>query len=158
MREHIKLFESQDQKIHEFMKKHGIQDYTGTPQGVDVHQDVNLYYSELPEFPFQFNVIRGYFSCSGNKLTSLQGAPRVVHGGFNCSGNELQSLHDAPKFVHGNFYCNNNDIEPWAHRYLLFSEIQGGIHTGNTELNEFFKLYQNKKALIPEALKELRKL
>ena len=150
--------------IHWFMDKYRIQDYVITPEGVDVHQDVNLYNCELPELPFQFNVIHGNFSCSGNKLTSLRGAPRVVQGYFSCADNKLKSLHDIPKFVQGDFYCaythnaKKMKVPPWEHRYLLFSEIQGGIYTGNSELIKFFKLYQNQKHLIPQALKELRLL
>ena len=158
MREHIKLFESQDQKIREFMKKHKIKDYTRTPEGVDVHEEVTLANYVLPELPFQFNVIHGNFACSDNKIQSLRGAPRVVHGDFCCTWNKLQSLEFCPKFVQGVFYCNNNDIEPWEHRYLLFSEVQGKIFTDKNDLDRFFRKYQNKKALIPEALKELREL
>ena len=164
MRKHIKLFESQEQEIHTFMKKHEIENYTITPEGIDVHQDVDLYNCELPELPFQFNVIHGNFSCSGNKLTSLRGAPRVVQGYFSCADNKLKSLHDIPKFVQGDFYCaythnaKKMKVPPWEYRFLLFSEIQGEIETESKALDEFFRKYKNKKSLIPQALKELRTL
>jgi len=158
MREHIKLFESQEQLIHEFMKKYEIENYTITPEGVDVHQNVHLFNRKLTEFPFQFNIVHGFFECSDNKLESLQGAPRVVHGSFYCDNNKIKSLQFCPKFVEGNLDCNSNPIEPWEHRYLLFSEIQGEIKTETDGLDEFFHKYQNKKALIPQALKELREI
>jgi len=158
MRNHINLFESQEQEIHTFMKQNGIQKYEITSDGVDVHQNVHLFNRKLTELPFQFNVINGDFDCTSNKLTSLSGSPRVVHGGFSCTWNKLQSLEFCPKFVQGVFYCNNNDIEPWEHRYLLFSEVQGKIFTDKNDLDRFFRKYQNQKSGIPQALKELREI
>ena len=110
------------------------------------------------ELPFQINESQRC-DISVNELFTLKGSSRIVHENFNCAhNNKLQSLQFCPKFVKGNFYCSLNDIEPWEHRYLLFSEIQGGILTGNSELDLFFKRYQNQKAGIPEALKELREI
>jgi len=154
----LKLFEEQNEEIHEFMKKHKIKEYDITPQGVDVHQDVNLNGRELHELPFQFNEIHGFFECSTGNLKSLRNAPRVVRGYFSCTNNQLKSLEFCPKFVQGDFYCFSNKISPWEHRYLLFSEVQDEIRTSNSELNLFFRKYQNQKALIPQALKELREL
>ena len=82
----------------------------------------------------------------------------MVQGYFSCADNKLTSLSGCPKFVRGGFFCSLNQIPPWEYRYLLFSEIQGKIHTRNTELNVFFEQYQNKKSLIPEALKALKGL
>ena len=158
MREHIKLFESQEQLIHKFCKKYKIKKYEITPEGVDVYQEVNLYNCGLYELPFQFNIVHGYFDCVGNELQSLQNTAHVVLDYFNCSSNKLTSLQFCPKFVQGSFYCVGNPIEPWEHRYLLFSEIQGEIKTETDGLDEFFHKYQNKKALIPQALKELREI
>ena len=158
IREHINLFESQEQEIHEFCKKNKIKEYDITPQGVDVNESVDLYHCKLIELPFQFNIVHGFFECSTGNLKSLRGAPRVVHGNFSCSENKIQSLHDVPKFVKYQFYCQGNLISPWEHRYLLFSEIQGEIRTRNSELNLFFRKYKNQKHLIPQALKELREI
>ena len=108
--------------------------------------------------PFQINEVHGNANLDCNQLQSLKNGPRVVHGYFNCSGNKLKSLQFCPKFVEGNLDCNSNPIEPWEHRYLLFSEIQGRIKTGNSELNLFFRKYKNQKHLIPQALKELREI
>ncbi len=47
------------------------------------------------------------FSCSGNNLTDLQGAPSSVDGGFDVSWNKkLKSLKGAPKQVLGDFKCD----------------------------------------------------
>ena len=62
MREHIKLFESEQDLVHEFMGKYGILKYEITPQGVDVHQNVKLegtLQGLITELPFQFNEIHG---------------------------------------------------------------------------------------------------
>ena len=158
MREHIKLFESQEQEIHEFMKKHNIENYTITPEGVDVHQNVHLFNRKLTELPFQFNIVHGDFECTSNKLTSLSGSPRVVRGYFSCTNNQLKSLEFCPKFVQGDFYCFSNKISPWEYRFLLFSEIQGEIETESKALDKFFRKYKNQKHLIPQALKELREI
>ena len=159
MREHINLFEQQNEElIHKFMKEYEIKDYKITPQGVDVYEDVKLLNHNLTELPFQFNEVYGSFSCANNKLESLRGAPRVAHGYFDCENNNLKSLEFCPKFVKHDFYCSSNEIPPWEHRYLLFSEVQCKIFTGKYELDLFFERYQNKKHLIPQALKELRLL
>jgi hypothetical protein len=52
----------------------------------------------------------GYFSCAGNKLTSLQGAPSAVKGDFYCHSNNLTSLQGAPSVVKGNFVCAGNNL------------------------------------------------
>jgi hypothetical protein len=52
----------------------------------------------------------GYFSCSYNQLTSLDGAPASVGGGFGCSYNQLTSLEGAPSSVGGSFSCHNNEL------------------------------------------------
>ena len=158
MREHINLFEQQNEEIHEFCKKYKIYDYTVTPEGVDVQGKVKIKDRSLHKLPFQFNVIHGDFNIEYSGLQTLENTPRVVHGYFDCSNNELQSLHDIPKFIKGVLYCELNNIEPWEYRYLLFSEIQGRIYTNPVELIKLFKLYQNQKSLIPQALKELREI
>jgi hypothetical protein len=54
--------------------------------------------------------VGGNFSCSGNQLTSLAGAPQTVDGYFSCSYNQLTTLAGAPQTVGGNFYCDNNRL------------------------------------------------
>ena len=156
MREHIKLFEEQNEEIHEFMKNHGILKYEITPEGVDVHQDVWLSNSGLLELPFQFNIVHGYFNLRNSGLTSLRNAPRVVNKFFSCSNCNLKSLEFCPKFIGDEFFGYANQAPPWETRYLLFSEIHVGVDFEDLTLDRFFEKYQNKKALIPEALKVLK--
>ena len=159
MRELIDIFKPNDE-IHEFMKQNEILEYQITSNGVDVQG--NAYIGEegshLIELPFKFNEIHGDFSCSDVGLITLKNNPNVVHGDFSCSDNQLTSLEFIPKYLGKICFCMNNNIEPWGHRYLLFSEVQGKIFTDKNDLDRFFRKYQNKKALIPEALKELREL
>ena len=52
--------------------------------------------------------VTGYFNCSNNKLTSLEGSPIIVNGDFYCFNNKLTSLEGAPTTVTGNFHCSDN--------------------------------------------------
>ena len=39
--------------------------------------------------PVRFGNVAGYFNCSQNELTNLNGCPISVGGNFNCSSNKL---------------------------------------------------------------------
>jgi len=54
--------------------------------------------------------VTGYFNCSNNKLTSLEGSPIIVNGDFYCFNNKLTSLEGSPIIVNGDFYCFNNKL------------------------------------------------
>ena len=55
--------------------------------------------------------VGGYFDCCDNQLTSLKGAPQSVGGGFHCRSNQLTSLVGAPKSVGGDFDCGDNPVD-----------------------------------------------
>lgn len=61
-------------------------------------------------FICRFNKWGDDFDCSGNNLTSLEGAPREVEGSFYCRVNKLTSLKGAPIKVGGDFDCSNNNL------------------------------------------------
>ena len=63
-----------------------------------------LVYENIPE------IIDGDFSCSNNKLLSLEGSPKIVRGQFTCSHNKLTSLVGAPIKVVDMFYCYDNEL------------------------------------------------
>ena len=85
--------------------------YTINPDGsYDVIGNVNLYKRGLTKIPFKFNMVTGYFNCSYNNLTSLEGCPKEVGGYFYCSNNNLTSLEGCPREVGGDFYCGNNNL------------------------------------------------
>jgi hypothetical protein len=56
------------------------------------------------------NKWQGSFSCSYNKLTSLEYCPSEVGGDFDCFNNVLTSLEYGPSEVGGNFWCSNNKL------------------------------------------------
>jgi hypothetical protein len=58
----------------------------------------------------KFGKVSGYFDCSRNNLTSLEGAPQEVGRSFRCKGNKLTSLEGAPQEVGGDFYCTENRL------------------------------------------------
>ena len=112
--------------IENWLKKYEIQNYTiNNDLTVDVDGDVYLYYKKLKQIPIKFDIIKGYFNCSNNYLTSLDFCPKEVGGNFNCSWNELISLDGCPKSVGGDFYSN------------IFSDDEYRFHLIQIERKEF---------------------
>jgi hypothetical protein len=70
--------------------------------------------SEVPfhEFPdyIQFRNLTDYFMVDYCGLTTLRGCPQKVGGFFSCSGNNLTSLEYAPKYIGSHIYINENEI------------------------------------------------
>jgi hypothetical protein len=58
----------------------------------------------------EFGNVSVDFSCYGNLLTDLKGAPRTVGRSFNCNKNNLTSLEGAPETVGESFSCNWNSL------------------------------------------------
>ena len=130
--------------VHAVCKNFEITNYTiNDDHTIDVDGDVHLYEKSLTKIPFKFNVVSGYFDCSKNKLTTLEGSPKKggsfwcydnklttleggpesVGGNFNCDDNQLTTLEGGPEFVGGNFYCINNPLKSREYK---------GIINGNT--------------------------
>jgi hypothetical protein len=63
----------------------------------------NLCLTKLPDL--SDCEVTGYFDCSENRLTSLEGAPKRVGTDFLCSNNQLTSLVGAPEWVGRDFDC-----------------------------------------------------
>ena len=86
------------------------------------------------------------FHCSGNRLTSLEGAPQTVGGGFTCSGNRLTSLKGAPQSVTGNFYCDNDQLTSLkgaphtigGHFYCHHNQLTSLEHAPHTVTGDFY--------------------
>lgn len=68
----------------------------------------NLGLTKLPDLSHL--KVAGNFYCDGNKLTSLEGAPKEVAGDFDCSYNKLTSLRGATQKVGGDFDCTYNKL------------------------------------------------
>jgi hypothetical protein len=83
------------------------------PDGkVDVEGDFNCSKQDLVGFKgVRFGRVSGGFSCSNNRLETLEGAPETVGGDFYCGNNRLETLEGAPETVDGGFYCSNNRLE-----------------------------------------------
>jgi len=109
----IDLVLEQDQdEFLEALKDGGrIDNYLVIPNGlVDVMGNVDLFNMELKEIPVKFGIVAGFFDCSHNQLTSLQGAPERVEGCFDCSHNQVTSLEGSPEEVGLYFDCSHNQL------------------------------------------------
>jgi hypothetical protein len=93
-----RLFESsKEEDIESICKKYNIENWTLNEDGsIDVDGDVNIYYKGLNKLPLRFRNVSGYFNCSNNNLTSLEGSPKSIGSGFFCYNNNLISLEGVP--------------------------------------------------------------
>jgi hypothetical protein len=98
---------------------------------VDVNGDVNMYNMKLTEIPVKFGKVTGNFTCSGNLLTNLVGAPQLVNGHFSCSDNRLTSLNGSPKSVGGDFDCHSNKLTSLTGAP---QSVGGGLYCSNNQL------------------------
>ncbi|MBR1825575.1 MAG: hypothetical protein IJ770_03205 [Alphaproteobacteria bacterium] len=81
------------------------------PDGFVIKGNVDLMFKGLTKLPDLSKVIvKGYFTCGSNQLTTLEGAPQKVGSGFYCHYNHLTTLEGAPKEVGGEFYCPENKL------------------------------------------------
>ena len=95
----------------DWLDKMGVENYTiNDDLIVDVDGNVFLYNKNLDYIPVQFGLINGYFICSYNNLTSLEGCPTEVSWDFDCSNNSLTYLEHCPTEVGGYFDCQNNNL------------------------------------------------
>jgi hypothetical protein len=141
----VKLFEEYS-SIDRICKKWGIENYTTNPDGtVDVSGDVYLYKKDLKELPLKFGKVSGYFDCSYNELTTLEGAPKVVGGGFYCHNNQLTTLEGAPKEVGGSFDCNSNQLITLEGAP---KEVGGGFYFDGNPLPKEILNFHDKKYIL----------
>jgi len=79
----------------------------------------------------------GYFNCSNNNLTSLEGAPSSVSGYFDCSHNKLTSLEGAPSSVSGiggDFDCSRNNLTSLHDIHKIVKKINGSVWAENNPI------------------------
>ena len=67
-------------------------------------------WTEIPEWLKDVE-IKGFFSCSRNKLTTLKNCPQKIGGYFLCSYNLLSSLEGCPENIGKDFYCYSNKLK-----------------------------------------------
>ena len=109
---YLRLFENFNQsEIDKICRQYKIENYTINPDGsIDVDGDVTLNWKSLTKLPLKFNKVSGYFLCTYNKLTSLDGCPNYVGKSFFCQNNELTNLIGAPIKVGNTFNCSYNEL------------------------------------------------
>jgi hypothetical protein len=110
-----KLFESRDGLTDEqrkFLDENTIGTWWMNSEGlVDVEGGFLGYREGLEDFlGIKFGKVSGYFTCRGNQLRTLEGAPREVGGDFSCRDNQLRTLEGSPSEVGGVFYCWENPL------------------------------------------------
>ena len=95
--------------IKKICEKYCIENYTINLDGsIDVYGSVNLSHTGLTKLPLNFNIVTGDFTCTDNKLTTLEGCPKSVGGHFSCMYNDLTSLKGGPKLVSRYYSCSCN--------------------------------------------------
>jgi len=102
--------------------KYDIRNYTINDDfTIDVKGNVYISGKSLTKIPLKFNIVSGYFDCSYNKLTTLEGGPKEVDADFHCCDNQLTTLEGGPTSVGGGFYCSGNKL-------TMFKNIGKGFH------------------------------
>jgi len=130
--------------IDAICKVYSIINYTINEDGsIDVNSVVSLDYCELNRMPLKFNNINGGFSCTHNRLTSLENGPVNVQGSYNCSSNSLTSLEGMPKYVSSDFICsfnplldNFNGIQEGENR------VEGEFTCHGTPINNIYRYFR----------------
>ena len=141
---YIKLFENYNKEdIDSICRKYGIKNYTINSDGsIDVNGDVWLDEKNLTKLPLKFNKVNGWFDCSVNRLTSLDGCPKEVIGSFYCyDNNNITSLIGCPERVGGNFDCRGNNIRDFEG---FPKHIGGGFYCGGSPVYKVWRLFKDK--------------
>jgi len=101
----------------------------------DVYLDKHIN-GNFPDY-IQFNHCAGYFSITGNNMTSLRGCPKEVTAEFYCDSNLLTSLEYAPLIIGISIDCSGNNIP----RDLLIKQLNDIFFTktATTDFGNFIK-------------------
>jgi len=139
---YLKLFESFED-IHEICDKYGIKNYTINPDGsIDVHESVYLSKLNLKKLPLKFNKVNGWFSCSRNKLKTLEGFPIEINNGLQLNINELTSFKYSPKIIRGVFSCEWNNIKSFEY-FPIYVGGFGGFYCQHNPIFEVWRLFED---------------
>jgi hypothetical protein len=153
------------ERIDKICLEYDIINYTINQDGtIDVQGSVYLLAKGLSSIPLRFNKVTGYFNCSTNKLTSLEGCPKEVGTGFTCSYNrELSSLEHCPEKIGGEFACDNCSItsleggpKEVGRSFLCYNNILTSLEYAPTAIGTGLEWFGNKFSLdVLEILKPL---
>jgi hypothetical protein len=94
-------------KLEDYFRIKGTYELIDGVYNVDGHVILNR---DCGKLPINFSIVTGHFSCSQNKLKSLEGCPISVGGNFYCYNNKLTSLECSPIYVGGDFCCDDNKL------------------------------------------------
>ena len=120
--------------ISDFLHYIGVQKFTILDDmRVSTREDIHLSNMQLTHLPLRFCVVTGKFDCSNNKLTSLEGAPRLTHE-FNCSHNVLESLQHGPKEVKA-YDCSYNKLKSLEGVADTFKNVYAELNCSYNELS-----------------------
>lgn len=77
---------------------------------IDIIHEFEVPDTDIGEFPpyINFHICNGDFMVDYTKLTSLRGCPRIVKGYFSCEGNKLTSLEYFPEKIIGDIFVRDN--------------------------------------------------
>ena len=131
---YLKMFEGyqSESEVAKICKEFGIRNWSLERGLVNVDGSVDLSHFGLTHIPLKFGIVTGYFDCSNNNLTSLEGCPLRVGGYFSCSWNRLTSLEGCPKYVGDDFWCQSNNIREFTGiKYIEEKLWCGGNPIGN---------------------------
>lgn len=132
------LYYTNKTNIKFWLDKMGIKNYVIHDNlVVDVNDDVNLSRKKIKHIPIQFGLIKGFFDCSYNKLTSLKGIAQEIEGNVNCSHNKLTSLQYCPSVIQGDFNCSYNQL---LSLNGIAQEVYGALIANNNQLTNFYHL------------------
>lgn len=93
-----------------WLNKHGVKNYIINKDGsVDVRGNVDLHNKKLTSIPVKFGKIDGDMRVCYNMLASLKNCGTHVSGDFDCSYNRLTSMDGLPR-VGGKVRKDNNQL------------------------------------------------
>ena len=106
---------------------------------ISLHQDLDIPSADLsPGFPpyIKFRRVEGAIHLDNCGLEYLSGLPEECVEFFSCEGNKLTSLEGAPKRVIMDFFCRDNPGEFTVKDVKAVSLVDGKIYSEDNLKNE----------------------
>jgi len=105
---------------------------------VEVRGWFDCTYNHLTNLEGSPHTVVGDYICNNSRLTSLEGGPHTVGGDYNCSYNNLSNLIGAPQTVGGGFFCTYNRLNSLEG---IPKTIVGGFYIDTVLRDKFPKEY-----------------
>jgi len=102
---------SADEKVRQFIEENNLV-WNPKTMSYDCVGDVRVSEDIVIDgkLKIRFGKVNGYFDCSNNNLTTLEGSPNEVVGSFYCDNNNLTTLDGAPNKVGRDFDCSYDKL------------------------------------------------